>query len=259
MNTEEDLKKWATRMAVGRMAYDAGYYSQAARHFQLAANLAEEQHLPDELRARTFVNMAKTLSSQGRHDEAEKLIKRAMQIDASGTEQSVALIDDYCQLSVLYWHSGKTALAGDTIKEAERMLSKCEDAPDELQAKLFNQLAIVAGHSGNLRDCERYLDKALEIVETSSDLGKDSLIYGQVLMVKVLLLAEQNRIDEAIESYPQALQVIETHRGAYHPKVADLFEVFADYTANKHLDDISARFHEQAEDIRKTAKKMQGS
>ncbi len=256
MSTEEDLKKWGTRMAVGRMAYDAGYYSQAARHFQLALNLAQESRLPEELLARTYVNIAKTHSSQGHFDEAEKLIKRAMQIDASGTEQSVALIDDYCQLSVLYWHSGKTELAGQTVREAERMLNDCPDAPDELQAKLFNQLAIIAGHAGHLAECERYLDRALAVVESSTDLGKDSLIYGQVLMVKVLLLAEQDRIDEAIEFYPQALQVIETHRGAYHPKVADLFEVFADYTAHKHLDDISAKFHEQAEDIRKTAKKM---
>ncbi|HEY9871509.1 MAG TPA: tetratricopeptide repeat protein [Candidatus Obscuribacterales bacterium] len=52
------------------------------------------------------------------------------------------------------------------------------------------------------------------------------MIYGYVLLVKVLFLAEQGRLDEAEELYPQAMQIVAMTRGRQHPRVEEAMSIF---------------------------------
>ncbi|HEY9788471.1 MAG TPA: tetratricopeptide repeat protein [Candidatus Obscuribacterales bacterium] len=213
-------------MAVGRMAYDAGFYDQAVRHFRMALALVEPGGLTDSLRARSMTDLAKSLSALGKFDEAEQLIHEALKID-EGQKSYAERAEDYHQLSLLYWRSGRKDASLRFAKMAFELAQKAGgDVPDELKAKLLKHFAVLSEQAGNLADAERYLNQAIDFIEGSSQLGKHSMIYGDVLLVKVLFLAEQGRYDEAEELYPHAIQIVEMTRGIHHPRVAEALSIF---------------------------------
>ncbi len=260
MNLDADLRLWKTKMAVGRMSYEAGQFKQAAHHFQGALDLVEEKHLPDELLSQTLVNLAKTLGSIGRFDEGEKLLHRALQLDEltsnSDEEFVVVLIEDYHQLSLLYWRAGKPDLAGPPLHKAFELLHAHPNIPDELTAKLMKHSAVLAELSGDYKLCEKLVNEAIEFISTSCQLGKHSIIYGDCLMVKVMLLTELDRYDEAIEIYREAKQILDITRGVAHPKMLELLKGLAELDSRKGLIPAAASLREQAEKIKRLLKEQ---
>lgn len=235
MNTEihhvnDFERKFNTRLAVGRMAYDGGYYSQAARHFQLALNSAEDNNLALELKAQALVALAKATAALGNFNKAKDCLEKALAIDESDNISYVEEAEDYHQLSLLYWRSGKTDLAFELATKSWTLANADPNTPDELKAKLLKHFAVLSEQTGKLTDCENYLNLALEFIEDSPELGKFSAIYGDVLLVKVLLLAEQNRLEEAAELYPHASQIAQISRGITHPRVKEVLSLFGDFT-----------------------------
>lgn len=227
MNEIEKLRRWQTRMAVGCMAYEAGYYQQAIRHFRLALELLESGKLINSLKARTLTGLAKSLAAIGRYAEAEPLINEALSIDEDGTDTVTERAEDYHQLSLLCWRSGREAESLNYAQKAFELAKQAgHDAPDELKAKLLKHLAVLAEQSGNFAETEHYLNKAIEFITGSAELGKNSMIYGDVLLVKVFFLAEQGRYEEAAELYPQAMQIVAMMRGLDHPRVEEAIKIF---------------------------------
>lgn len=221
------LHRWQMRMAVGRMAYDLGYYTQAIRHFRLALESMESGELKHSLKARALTGLAKSLSAIGRFAEAEPMILEALSIDQDSTDAIADLAEDYHQLSLLCWRSGRDAESLDYARKSLELTNKAgHDAPDELKAKLLKHLAVLAEQSGNTAETERYLNKAIEFITCSQQLGKNSMIYGDVLLVKVLFLAELGRYEEAAELYPQAMQIVAMKRGPEHPRVEEAIKIF---------------------------------
>lgn len=220
------IKQYKVRMSVGRMAYEAGLFTQAARHFRAALQICEDHNLDDELISRALLGVAKSIAAVGQYDDAEKLIRRALLIDESDSGSLVEEAEDYHQLSLLYWRSGHSQLAKEFAMKSWNYVQQDETTPDELKAKLLKHLAVLAEQSGELRECERYLDQALELIEISSQLNKQCSIYGDILLVKVLLLADQNRLKEARELYEQAVDIVEMNRGVSHPRVHEMLSIF---------------------------------
>lgn len=229
MNETEQLSRWKTRMAVARMAYEAGYFTQAIRHFRLALELQESGNLIDSLKARSLTGLAKSLAAIGKYADAEPMILEALKIDENSKEAFAERAEDYHQLSLLCWRSGRSAESLDYAGKAFELAKKAgHDAPDELTAKLLKHLAVLAEQSGNIAKTEHYLNQAIEFIMCSSQLGKNSMIYGDVLLVKVLFLAEQRRYEEAAELYPQAMQIVSIKRGLEHPHVEEAMKIFKD-------------------------------
>ena len=216
-------------MGAGRMAYETGMYRQAARQFQSALSLVEETNLPQEILSLSLVNLAKSLGAMGNFSEAESLLRRALELDrlasASDGAYLLELIEDFHQLSLLYWRSGKLSLAEDTLAQAYQILKKHPEVPDELKAKLMKHKAVLAELSGDLVQCRNLIDSAIEFIAQSHQLGRHSLIYADCLMVKVVLLIEQNQYDEATEIYREAIQGMEITRGEAHPKTVEILEL----------------------------------
>lgn len=233
-NENRYLKDLRARLAVGRMAYDAGSFSQAARHFQLALNAIEEHNLPDFMRAKALLGMAKSTAAIGDFGRAKVLLEKALLIDEADHQSLVDEAEDYHQLSLLYWRSGDIAQAMTIAKKAWELAVNEPDCPHVLTAKLLKHFAVLSEQSGNLAECEEYLNEAIDFIEDSSQLGKQSSIYGDVLLVKVLLLVEQNRLQEAFDLYPHAIQIVEFNRGPAHPRVQEILEIFQEFqrTAN---------------------------
>lgn len=254
MQDDKNIRKWSVRMAVGRMAYDAGLFNQAARHFREALNESEECGLPDAPRARSLVSLAKALSAVGQFEEAEHLLTQAITIDEADNTTLVDEAEDYHQLSLLYWRSGRPERALAIAQRAWNLLQRSKDAPDELKAKLLKHFAVLAEQAGKLDECERYLNEAIDFIERSSELNRHSSIYGDVLLVKVLLLAERGRIDEALELYPLAIQIVEINRGIKHPRVGEVLEIFDDFERSKSVDDILPHIRDDLERAQQSSK-----
>ena len=98
--------------------------------------------------------------------------------------------------------------------------------PDELIVKLLKHFAVLAEGNGALDECERNLNLALETIDQSTQLDKQSSIYGDILLVKVLMLCEQGRMSEASELYDQAITIVEMKRGISHPRVREVLDLF---------------------------------
>jgi tetratricopeptide (TPR) repeat protein len=227
-NSAKILKNFGSKLAVGRMAYEAGYFSQALRHFSSALQLANDKALDDDLKGCALLGAAKSTAALGNFEQAKQFLNQALIIHESDEGSLVEEAEDYHQLSLIYWRSGNTQMARQIANKSWELACNDPKTPDELKAKLLKHFAILAEQEGLADECESYLDKAMEFIESSHQLGKQSSIYGDVLLVKVLLLVEQNRFEEAAELYPQALQIVETNRGIAHPRVKEVIDIFSE-------------------------------
>ena len=115
---------------------------------------------------------------------------------------------------------------------------------------MLKHKAVLAELSGDFKPCEKLVDEALEFIRESSQLGKSAAIYGDCLMVKVMLLTDTDRFDEAIEIYEDARQIVEIARGAAHPRMLELLEALLVLAERKGLDKEAAALQEQAKAIK---------
>lgn len=230
------LKALSARLAVARMAYESGSFAQSAKHYQLALSIIENSYLPEILKSGALLGLAKCRAAMGEFDKAESLLQKVVLIDQSDTMTTVDEAEDLHQLSLLYWRRSRFDLSLDFASKAYQIASVAPDCPDELIAKLLKHFAVLSEQTGRLDECERYLKQAIEFIEDSSELGRQSSIYGDVLLVKVLLLVEQQRLEEAVELYPHAIQVVEFNRGPDHPHLKEVLSIFQDFQKNRAKD-----------------------
>jgi tetratricopeptide (TPR) repeat protein len=227
------LKALSARLSVARLAYDAGSFAQAAKHFQVALSMVENSCMPECFRGRALLGLAKCHAAMGDFSKAESLIEKVVVIDEADPGTTTDEAEDLHQLSLLYWRKGQLDLSFEFANRAYQIAVVAPDCPDELIAKLLKHFAVLSEQMGLLDDCQRYLNQATEFIEDSSALGRQSSIYGDVLLVKVLLLVEQNHLDKALELYPHAIQVVEFNRGPKHPHVKEVLSIFRDFQENR--------------------------
>lgn len=226
-NGVSEVKRLSATLAVARMDYEQGDFESACAQFTKALHLAEENSLPEELKARALVGLAKSTAARGRFDEAQRFLEQALLIDESDTESLVEEAEDYHQLSLLYWRNGRPEEAYQVAQKAWNLVQQSSDMPDELVAKLLKHFASLSEQKGDVRMAEKYVHQAIEFILSSEGLGKYSSIYGDVLLLKVFILAETGRLSEAAELYPQAIQLIDINRGSTHPRDREVHNMFA--------------------------------
>lgn len=227
------LKALSARLSVGRMAYGAGSFNQAAKHYKVALSMVEDSSLPEVFKGRALLGLAKCYAAMGDFGKAQSLIEKVVVIDEADTGSTIDEAEDLHQLSLLYWRSGHSDLSFEFAQRSYQIAVEAPDCPDELIAKLLKHFAVLSEQMGRLDDCERYLNQATDFIEGSSELGSQSSIYGDVLLVKVLLLVEKNQLDKAIELYPRAIQVVEFNRGPNHPHLKEVLSIFRDFQENR--------------------------
>ena len=241
-------------MAVGRMAYDMSYYSQAARHFRKALEIAKAANLPADELAKNQVSLGKTLACMGNYHEAEHCLEAALSLDEGVNAHGLDTASDYTELGLLYFKTGRLAQAEDYNKRAVDLLKSFKTAPADLVTKALKQLAIVRSENGDLDGAMVAADEAIAIFENSS-LSKNHLIYGEALMVKTILLVEKGDNEAAKEIFWKAMQIVELNRGPFHPKVATMMDMFSEMTAQAGKKGASDYLHRRAEEIRQAGRK----
>lgn len=256
--TDVDLRLWKSKMAVGRMAYDSGIFGQAVHHFRRALSLIEQKGLPEELLSRNLVDLAKALGSMGQFEEGERLLNEALSLDIRDHATDVELIEDYHQLSLLYWRAHKPELSVQAVKKAWELLQKDpEEVPDVLRAKLLKHRAVLASLQGKYDECEKLINEALDFIAGSEELGRFSVIYGDSLMVKLLMLIEKDRFTEAREIFPEAIKVLDVSRGEQHIKTLEFIESLLHLAREKGLDDDANRLEIEVNRVKAMLKKKE--
>lgn len=264
MNTHPDaqLRLWKNSMTVGRMAYESGSYMQAVRHFRKALNLIDEAGLPDALLSPTLVNLAKTLGTINQFPEAEMLLERALKLDERESvmddDLKVALIEDFHQLSLLYWRAGKLRLSESALLQSLNILTISEiSIPDELRAKLMKHRAVLTELAGDLKKSDREIDQAIQFIHDSPSLGKFSSIYGDCLMVKVMILVREDKYKDAVSLYHDASQVLACSRGDMHFKNLNLLEDLEKLALSKGLTRAAENLKKEAKHVKEILQKRE--
>jgi len=160
----------------GRLALDAGRYSEAARHYQRAVGAAPDYHV-------AVSGLASVRAAQGRAAAAIRLYERA-----------VAMVPDPSSVAAL---GDVYALTGDERAAADRYATV--EAIATLQAaerQLYDRqlAAFWTDHDGDL-------DAALAVARRSLETRRD--IYGHDLLAWVLY--RMGRFDEAREASERSL------------------------------------------------------
>ncbi|MBX9689968.1 MAG: hypothetical protein K2X27_24875 [Candidatus Obscuribacterales bacterium] len=242
---DKDLRLWKSKMAVGRMSYDLGLYPQAVHHFRTALSLFEAKHIPQELLSRNLVDLAKALGSMGHFDEGEELLNKAIRLDTEDCVSSAEIIEDYHQLSLLFWRANKQGAAEDAIAQAMKLMSESKESiPDELIAKLKKHKAVLSVLNKDYRNAEKLIDDAILFIASSPVMGKFSPLYGDCLMVKLMMYMETERFEEALALYPEALKILDVSRGETHVKTIAFIEAIEHLSEEKGL-------HEEAATLKK--------
>jgi tetratricopeptide (TPR) repeat protein len=249
INSIEDISHWKTRIAVGRMAFDAGFYSQAARHFRMALALIREDSSSPELLSINLVCLAKALSCLGSYTEAEQLINEALQIDTASQDNLLQLARDYLELSSIYWKEHKAQLSEQYAYKTLELLSALNKKEKEKQvqsiARALKLLAIIKDEDNNYDEGLKLIDQALTLLEHSHQ-GTKSEAYGEALMVKVMLLIDKGEIEQVESMLDDAIQLIELHKGQFHPQLAKVMAMLAEHTKNTGRQDFASQLEKQA-------------
>lgn len=252
MNKLEDISHWKTRIAVGRMAFDAGFYSQAARHFRTALELIRQDKAPPELVSVNLISLAKALSCLGSYDEAEKLINEALQIDIADQENLLQLALDYLELSSICWKQHRLEQCESYAKKALDLLSGLNKKEKEKQAQAIARalrlLAIVQGEKNNYDEGLKLVDQALSVLE-GSQLGNRSQAYGEALLVKVMLLIDKGEGEQVDSILNDAIEIVELHKGLFHPQLARVISILMDHTKKSGRSDFGHRLEKFAKDM----------
>jgi tetratricopeptide (TPR) repeat protein len=256
MATTEKL--FATRMAVGRMAYDMGYFGQAVRHFHTALELAGKENLPAPSLADANLSLGKAYACQGRYKEAEEYLTKALNLDAAEADRprSIEQAMDYIELALLYSKTARKEQAIDYNKRAISLLDKLKTSPVEQKAKALKQLALIYCEEQEYEEAMAHISIAVDALEKAGGL-KQTLIYGECLMVKSIVLVELGDIDSAREIYYTAMQTIELNRGPFHPKVANMMDMFSEMTAQAGRTKASEILAKKASKIRKVISRQE--
>jgi tetratricopeptide (TPR) repeat protein len=211
---------------LGRVCEELGDYEEAAWCFERASGTAEGLDPGagrDLLLARALARLAGIERTQGRQQEAEPLLQRALLL----VETQPAAIE----LSEVVVEAGRLAQDGGDNAEAERLftraLNTAEQTPEgpEREGTRALALAALAGswrRQGRYREAEPAFRQALALA--ASAFGPDSLEVSYTLNDLAITFKFSGRFDEAEQLYRRSLEILTRAVGTdEHPDVASLY------------------------------------
>ncbi len=238
------------------MAYEAGDFTQAAKDYAKAIGFAEQYEPKGEFLIAPLIYLSVCHSARRDYEQAEKLLRRALEIGQSdATSDPVLVALNYHELSILLWRTGRQGESQEASDLALVSLDRSKQEPAELRVMILRHQAVLLSERQRYDEAQRLLDSATNIVLSSSSLGKHSLAYGQVLVTKALVCIDSGKSEQAQELYLQGIQIIEMYWGAHHPKVAELYEIFAVHSDHAGKEDMGAVFRKQAHELREWIKR----
>ena len=178
---------------------------------------AEHNADVDALYIQVLASLARLYRTQGRYQEAEPPLKRALELAGENFgSDSLAAARALSNLAVLYQETRRFAQAG---KLYERAVEIAEKAGDQLQlAGACRNLAALEHARGRNRAAEPYAQRAVDIREKA--LGPDDPEAASDVVLLAAILDRRKRFEEAEPLYRRVLKVFEKVYGREHAQVA---------------------------------------
>ena len=206
------------RLRIARVLYELARWKESEDQSRSA--LAEATALANaKLAAVASNNLAMILHNTNRSEEAEPLMRRALEIDE-------AAFGDQHPTVAIHLNNLATLLRGtNRIEEAEPLIRRALEideaafgAQHPTVAIRLNNLAMLLSDINRIEEAEPLIRRALEIDQAA--FGAQHPAVAIRLNNLAMLLSDINRIEEAEPLIRRALEIDEAAFGGQHPTVA---------------------------------------
>lgn len=206
---------WQRHDQAGTMALRQSNYPEAQKHFEAALKEAEAFGAQDQRLGMTLSRLATVYFSQGRYEEAEMLLKRAlaiweMQPGAGPWREHPAVMSTLQMLGAIYKMQGRSDQADLLTKRAEEiqreMIGRVPKSPYTDAGRLLSE-ANTHMSQGRYAEAESLVKRGLEMRE--KQMGSEHPIVGSTLIQLAGVYSAQSRYAEAEASLKRALSIWE--------------------------------------------------
>jgi tetratricopeptide (TPR) repeat protein len=242
-------QEWKTHMEAGRMAFESGLFSAAARNYRRALSIVDDVNLGPEFRACTSLKMAQCDLKLGLLEEAEAMFKQVISLDQNCPDpHGYDVAVDMSELAMLYLKMGRLESAENLLVQAVQILETLgpKTAPD--LAKALKNLGIVHCRETHYSDAEKCLKRAICLC---SGFKNDQRLYSMILAAMSGLAAARGRLSEARELIEQAIEKLEIATGGQHPDLAKILELGSDIMNKNGLHLEAETYKHRADSIRR--------
>lgn len=240
-----------TKLRAGDLAYKRGDFRSAMMNYDGVIQNSEEQN-DQNLESIALIKKAICMSAVNRLNEAEKLIYKALHFEANNVLDANEAALLHHEYSILLFRLKRFSEGLQEEKKALEYMRKAEYVDNQLLVLVLKQLAVYMTMEKEFEAADSFLEDAITVAMSSPEIGRDSLLHGQLLITQALTKIDQRKFSEAEEIYERAILLIQIHEGLHNPKLAELFRIFA-----KHLND--AGQISEAEEFRLRANEVENS
>ncbi|MDJ0838307.1 MAG: CHAT domain-containing protein [Acidobacteriota bacterium] len=188
---------------LGLLYYHRGSYSLAEVYLKQAL----EKYSPDSMgAARALTNLGLVYRSQGRVDEAEKELLASLKIKRAGGN-ALGIGSVLLDLGMVHYDNGAYRAAEELIDEA-LVIFRSNIPGGEEEAECLIGKGRVLEQKGDLQQAVRLLRQAIEFKKR---VAPNSPGVADALYFLGLVQEKQGRYDEAMGSFEEGLNIIESH------------------------------------------------
>jgi|AGTN01.1.fsa_nt_gi hypothetical protein len=250
MNTSSHSFR-VTKLRAGDLAYKRGDFRSAMANYD--GVLQDSEKVDDQnLESIALIKKAICMSAVNRLAEAEKLIFKVITFEAHNVLDANEAALLHHEYSVLLFRLERFREGLREEEKALDLLRRAEYLDKELLVLVLKQLAVYRTRDKDFKAADSFLEDAITVALQSPEIGKDSLLHGQLLITQALAKIDQRKFADAKEISERAILLIQIHEGLDNPKVAELFRIFA-----KHFND--AGQSSEAEEFRIRASEIESS
>lgn len=209
--------------ALGTLYTRHGRFADALVFHKLALAMNEKTVGPNSKQvAANLNNIATVYDWQGRYAEAERLYKRALEIEDKLGRNPLSTAMTLNNLAVLYGHQGRYADAEALYARVWPVYEKAYGPTNPRVAGILEGLGLTLQAQNRRVDADAMLRRALAIQQTAY--GQDSVFVGVSLIGLGILHKEQGKFPEAEAELRQALGIMGNRSGTTKAEVARVLD-----------------------------------
>ena len=211
-------KRIAQRLRIANVLMDVARWEASEEEHRHALAEATRLEIP-ELIATASNDLAQLLHRTNRLEEAEPLMRRALEIgEAAFGKHHRTIAPLLNSLAMLLLDTSRAEEAESLMRRALEIEEAAFGKQHSAVAVCLGNLAILLRNTDRIREAEPLMRRALQIEEAA--LGNQHPTVAICLNNLAALLQDCNRIEEAEPLARQALEIDEAAFGDWHPSVA---------------------------------------
>lgn len=217
-----------TKLRTGDFAYKRGDIHAAIANYDGVIQAAEKLGEPN-IKSIALIKKSICMSALNQLDKAEVLMRDAISFETKSVLEASEAALLHHEFSILLFRLKRTSEGLQQEQLALELLQKADYQDKELLILILKQLAVYMTIEKQFKLADGFLDDAVSVALSTPEIGKDSLLHGQLLITRALALIDQKQFTEAQEFYDRGVLLIQIHEGQHNPKVAELYRLLAQH------------------------------